>query len=198
MTIAVTPSSLPFKLPRSIVKQGEALIEQQMWCWGCDVRRKEGNLLLTYGFARRPSPQTRWHSAYTRAAQSGYFLTLWGWGLWIAAPDIGSLFLGRSGFRLGYTPQTDLYPQAWQPDQLPPLHEPRDPQEQHNALTLLGEALDRIAAYEAWLTTQLPIDYRTQTIAAWPLRRRYHGGVTASELAPSWHTLSEVIRKEYC
>ena len=27
-------------------------MEQQLWCWGRDVERPEGNLLMAYGFER--------------------------------------------------------------------------------------------------------------------------------------------------
>lgn len=54
-----------FRLPKAVEKQGEALLEQQMWCWGGDVRRQEGNLLLAYGCERRSAPNPRFHSAYS-------------------------------------------------------------------------------------------------------------------------------------
>ncbi len=67
-------------LPAAVRASGEALLDQQMWCWGCDVRRAEGNLLAEYGCTKRPSPDPRFHSAYTFPnALPGGALTLWGW-----------------------------------------------------------------------------------------------------------------------
>ena len=31
------------------------LLDQQLWCWGQDIRRVEGNALLTYGFTKHAS-----------------------------------------------------------------------------------------------------------------------------------------------
>src|SRR5687768_12975270 len=60
-TAITAPAAPAFRLPKALEKQGEALLEQQMWCWGCDVRRQEGNLLLAYGCERRASPDSRYH-----------------------------------------------------------------------------------------------------------------------------------------
>ena len=104
-------AGLLLKLPEGVFKTGIGLIDQEMWCWGCDVRRAEGNLLTQYGFTKRPSPEPRYHSAYTLyGVIPDGTLTLWGWGLWIAAPERGSLFISRDRFRVRWIPQTDLAP----------------------------------------------------------------------------------------
>jgi hypothetical protein len=53
------------RIPANIQRAVIPLLDQQMWCWGCDVRRTQGNLLLAYGAEKRPSPNARYHSAYT-------------------------------------------------------------------------------------------------------------------------------------
>lgn len=185
-----------FRLPPALIKQGEALLEQQMWCWGCDVRRKSGNLLLEYGFEQRTSPQPRYHSAYTCQLQPGCTLTLWGWGVWVADEGRGSLLLSRSRFRVGYTSQADLYPQAWCADDLAATRLPSTQVEQRSTLYLLETTCRWITGYERWLATQVDPTYREQACTAWPQRRRYRGGVPAAEIACRWQVLSEALSKE--
>jgi len=167
-----------------------------MWCWGCDVRRQEGNLLLAYGCERYPSPDPRFHSAYTSTLCADCVLTLWGWGVWIAREGTGSIFLSRSRFRVSFTPDVHLYPQAWQPDNLPSAKSPRDPTAQTNTCCLLAEAMTWIGEYEQWLACNTEPRYREAAIAAWPQRRRYHGGTVSSAMTTTWKTLAEFIREE--
>jgi hypothetical protein len=192
-----TPTAAPaFRLPKAIEKQGEVLLEQQMWCWGCDVRRQEGNLLLGYGFQKRQSTDPRYHSAYTYALCTDCALTLWGWGLWLARESYGSLFLSRARFRVTYTAAVDLCPQAWEVNALPPLQQPNQALGWHNSILLLAEVAAFVAHYEGWLATQLNENYRNHVIAEWPQRRRHRGGIAAADLAQTWLNLSQALHKE--
>ncbi|MDZ4769944.1 MAG: hypothetical protein SGJ24_12525 [Chloroflexota bacterium] len=184
------------KLPAALSRRGTALIEQQMWCWGCDVRRADGNLLLAYGCQQRPSPEPRYHSAYTVALCAGCALTLWGWGVWIAAQDHGSLFISRGGFRLRWSSHTDLSPQAWQARDLPLVSEPNG-ERQTDALHLLREAVTWIAGYERWLADCTAPTYREQVVVAWPQRRQYKGGVPSCELANAWADFAAVLQETF-
>lgn len=171
-------------------KTASMLIDQQMWCWGCDVRRKEGNLLLDYGAKKRPSPNPRYRSCYVFDSKTELVLSLWGWGLWIACADWGSLFIGRSRFQLRYTSDVILVPDAWCKKDLPAtdlvLNEDNFLQVNH----LLTRALRWIGGYEAWISTQVTSDYRERVLAKWPQRRRYKGGIPVAEMAEQWFQLS--------
>lgn len=193
----VTPPTVPaFRLPKALEKWGEALLEQQMWCWGCDVRRQEGNLLLAYGCEQHPSPDPRFHSAYSYQLCADCVLTLWGWGIWMAREGTGSMFLSRSRFRVSYTPEVHLYPQAWQEDDLPSVKSPRDPAAQTNTRCLLVKAIAWMGDYEHWLACHIEPHYREATVAAWPQRRRYRGGTPSAVLAQTWLNLLRLLREE--
>jgi hypothetical protein len=179
-----------FKMLR---KEGEALLEQQMWCWGCDVRRNRGNLLLEYGFEQHPSPIPRYHSAYRYTLNCGCVVTLWGWGLWIAGAKHGSTFISRSRFRVSYTPCVELRPKVWWVDDLPPTESASHIQERHHALTLLATSLRWISYYERWVLAQSGLDYRERTVCGWKHRRKYRGGIPPSEMALKWHSLSTLV-----
>ena len=42
-----------------IVEHPVDLFSQQIWCWGCDIRRPEGNWLVELGFERMAPPANR-------------------------------------------------------------------------------------------------------------------------------------------
>ena len=165
-----------------------------MWCWGCDVRHDDGNLLITYGAEKRSSPNPRFHSAYTFKVGQQSILNLWGWGIWIAHPSQGSLFISRSRFRVTYSATPTLKPQAWQVHDLPPMRGIRSESQSEAAYVLLATALHWISSYERWLWEQVKPTYREQAIASWPQRRRYKGGVPAEEMADRWFELAEQIQ----
>jgi hypothetical protein len=156
-----------------------------MWCWGCDVRRAEGNLLLAYGFEKRASPNPRYHSAYTLRVCATCALTVWGWGLWVAHADYGSAFISRSRFNAAYTPDVILAPCAWQADELP-LPRATGVIEPFPVSMLLMQVCRCAACYETWLLEQVGVGYRESVSAAWPERRRHRGGTPAERMAQSW------------
>jgi hypothetical protein len=56
------------------------LLHQQCWCWGCDIKRSDGNLLGRYG-ARRVPPETRRRdcsTAYHVVCGDDTRIALWG------------------------------------------------------------------------------------------------------------------------
>ena len=107
------------KIPNHATQTAKMLIDQQMWCWGCDVKRAGGNLLSLHGADKRPSPNPRYNSAYVFQLDEKTVLNLWGWGLWIACPRRGSLFIGRSRFHVCYIRDVIPIPNAWRKRDLP-------------------------------------------------------------------------------
>jgi hypothetical protein len=181
-------------LPAAVRASGEILLDQQMWCWGCDVRRADGNLLMKYGCVKRPSPDPRYHSAYTfPSALPGGALTLWGWGVWIAAPDHGSLFVSRSRFCARWLLQVDLAPSAWQERDLPPGASQIDLPCAHD---LMCAACRWIANYEGWVMDCCNHSYRAQALDAWPARRKHNGGVSAEHMAARWGDMSSALSRQ--
>lgn len=173
------------------------LLDQQMWCWGCDVRRTQGNLLLAYGAAKRPSPDARYHSAFTFKPDKDTVLNLWGWGIWLAHSHCGSLFVSRSRFRSRYSREVIPMPDAWQARDLPPMTGVRDDTEAEHATNLLATALNWIGGYEDWLRSQVEPEYRERVLTAWPQRKQHKGGIPAAEMPTYWFELSAKITKEH-
>lgn len=173
------------------------LIDQQMWCWGCDVRRTDGNFLLLYGAQKRPSPNPRYNSTYVFPIDATTMLNLWSWGVWIASAHGGSLFIARSRFQMRYMRDAILMPDVWRKRDLPIKEDlALDRDDLAHCRGLLATALRWIGTYEVWLNRQVSSDYRDRTLANWPQKNRYKGGIPASEMAMRWFELSTALMPE--
>jgi len=181
------------KIPNHSQQTAKMLIDQQMWCWGCDVRRAEGNLLLLYGADKRPSPNPRYSSAYVFQLEGQAIINLWGWGVWLACPSLGSLFIARSRFNVFYTPEVIPIPDVWCKRDLPPMGLTESTVNLTHTHNLLAKALSWIGNYEVWVNTQAISDYRERVLTKWPQKRRYKGGIPAPEMAEQWFKLSTSV-----
>ncbi len=174
-------------LPSEVRRQGTPLLNQQCWCWGCDIRRAEGNLLLAYGFTRqRPPAGQQGSSAYSLRLVNGQALVLWGFGLFYGHPALGGLYLARSGFapRLLDDPTPPAH--AWSWEQLAAAYAPRDVQAWWRAHRLLALAADWIAGYERWVVTTYGLAYRAACVAAWR-----KAALPATAMADAWRDLAQ-------
>lgn len=185
------------RIPADIQRIAVPLIDQQMWCWGCDVRRAQGNLLVAYGAHKRPSADDRYHSAYSFHLDDHAVLSLWGWGLWLAHPAKGSLFISRSRFRARYSATVTLMPDAWQVRDLPPMSGIRHDNDSAHADALLSTALVWIGAYERWIAGQTESAYRASVMSTWPQRRQYKGGIPSADMADLWFELGQRVTTSY-
>ena len=80
-------------------KIGTTLLDQQLWCWGQDIRRAEGNALLAYGFTKHRPPEGKHGStAYEWRGSGSSRVILWGFGFFYGDGDRGGLFLQRYKF----------------------------------------------------------------------------------------------------
>lgn len=174
-------------LPVAVRRRGAPLLNQQCWCWGCDIRRAAGNLLLAYGCTRqRPPAGQQGSSAYTLWLPNGQALVLWGFGLFYGHPALGGLYLARSGFapRLLDDPTPPAH--AWSWEQLAAAYAPRDVQDWWRAHHLLALTADWIAGYERWVVATCGLAYRTACVAAWR-----KAALPAPAMAAAWRDLAQ-------
>jgi hypothetical protein len=170
-------------LPLPLRRLGSHLLEVQMWCFGCDVRSAQGNLLMQYGFRRVASPEPRFHSAYEH--ENG--LKLWSWGMWMCQNG-GSLYVPRQRFELFYTPCV-VTPRIWQPNDLPETLTVPAPLGNHPVRLLLGALCDAVCAYETWLCETLGSAYRQRAIDSQPAARASKD-IRAQYLVSHWQSIS--------
>jgi hypothetical protein len=169
-----------------------ALMSQQIWCWGQDVKRPEGNWLAEIGFVRNPPPEHRkdCSSVYTLAIGPTRRIVLRGFGVYIGDDEVGGLFIERYGFAPKFSPMSNLACPPWSDKDLPAFDTPKRGQ-QCDCMILLLRLLDWIRDYEFDLTSRLGIDYRKNTIAKWNNGKRLF--IPAEQMASSWRKLSMLI-----
>lgn len=172
-------------------RYGASLFNQQMWCWGCDVRRAEGNLLIAYGFERHaPPPDTRYNSSYHLQLSPDQSCALWGFGMHYRDAAVGAMFLKRFGF----TPEllSDNAPptSAFEPAHLSPARSLVTRADSTSARDLLVTSLRWIAAYEEWVQATVGVEHRRQTLETWrSMRKRV---VTEPDaVAAAWRSLAD-------
>ncbi len=168
----LTPGMRP--LPSPLRRRGAALLHQQCWLWGQDIKCAEGNLLLQYGFDRlRPPADVVGSTQYTLLLPCGNRVRLWGFGLSFGTAD--GLYLNRFDF----TPRAARASDLWQgPQEMAGLPRSAD-------LSRLSAMLEWISRYEAWIAASQGASYRRTTLAGWKLRVS-----TPTLLARSWSDLA--------
>lgn len=171
-------------------KLGRILLDQQMWCWGRDIVRPEGNALVEYGFRVQRTPEgLRANSAYTFDPVPHRYVKLWGFGLLWTNEGAGSLLLERRRFSPRLVPEPEAFEEVWRAEQAPTTLRPRSGRERALAGRLLTDALSWIAGYERWAQRTLGADYRELCVAMW--RKE---SVPGPEVAHCWERLARCFR----
>ena len=177
-------------LPAQARNLAPKLLDQQLWCWGCDIRRAEGNLLSAYGLVKLSAPEgVKQSSAYTLCFVNGAQITLWAFGVFYGAPERGGIFVKRGGFTALYTPAQRLPTTRWcaAPQGAPP----DTAQACAHTVHLLAALSAWIADYEAWIARQTSPDYRAACVEAWFAHKR---AVAAEAMIEAWLSIAEACR----
>ena len=88
-----------------LIKHAVELLSQQVWCWGRDILRPDGNWLIEVGFDRIEPPDDRegCSSVYSLALPNDRCVVLRGFGVFYGDICHGGVFLRRYEFRPKYT-----------------------------------------------------------------------------------------------
>lgn len=173
-------------------KLGANLMNQQCWCWGCDIRRSKGNLLLAFGFERmRPPEGISGSSCYRFALRSGRVVLLWGFGVLIE-DRVRAIHLGRFQFEPQLCAALGDGRICWSCDGLTPLRRPSSTRELTLAGSLCSELLNFISDYESWVAETVGIRYRQQTVDKFK-----HATYSAAEAKLLWPRLAKQVARYY-
>ncbi len=167
-------------------RRAVALLDQQLWCWGRDIARPKGNVLLGLGMCRhRCIDPGHGSTAYTGRVAGDGVVWLWGFGLVYCLPNLGGVFLRRDGSApvLVDEPQQPVH----LPEQLAPFVRPNTARQGATAGALIRAAAAWVAGYEHWVAETLGITYREATLAA----RDKKTAVPAKEMARAWEHLAK-------
>ncbi|MBM3980693.1 MAG: hypothetical protein FJ304_10485 [Planctomycetes bacterium] len=168
-------------------RHASVLLDQQLWCWGRDVVRPEGNLLLALGMCRyRAATAAGATSAYTGRVAGG---TVWLWGFGVLYSDDatgGTVFLQRYDFvpKLVARP---LGAPVYRSTDLPGLARPSSAGERALARTLVRRVAEWVARYEHWVAENHGVAYRRAALAA----RDRSPAVPAERMAAGWERVAK-------
>ena len=172
-----------------IRKTGTLLLDQQLWCWGQDIRRVDGNALLAYGFTRHRPPEGKHGSpAYEWRGSGRSRIILWGFGFFYGDGGRRGIFLRRYKFAPKQTASVYFSLPIWNLGQLPELTQPCDAEGWRRVFSLLTQGLTWIADYERWIISEYGLDYRQRCTDAWKKKR-----IPAHEMAAKWQELVEYL-----
>jgi hypothetical protein len=170
----------------ALIPIGRALLDQQLWCWGRDIRHPGGNVLRRYGFlAQRPAHPDRGSTAYVLDSCAERTLVLWGFGVFCGDAAGGGLFLKRYEYTPRLTAQ-HLPPWVlWHPGHLPPGRDPESSDDRIRLQGLYTDALEWIASYERWVAERFGLAYRRRCVAGWA-----RALIPADAMAATWDALA--------
>lgn len=185
---AAVESSGPRVSEADLLRRGVGLLNQQVWCWGRDVVRAEGNWLVEAGFERLEAPADREHcsSVYTLELPTGRRVVLRGFGVFYGDDRLGGVFLRRYEFRPRYTPLAKLECPPWLGEDLPKLGAP-DASRRDACVSLALDLIDWIAGYEADVGERLGVGYRQTTLDTWEHAKQPI--IPADAMADAWRAL---------
>ncbi len=177
------------------IEHAVGLLSQQVWCWGRDILRPEGNWLLEIGFERIEPPANRQpcSSVYSLGLPQGRCVVLRGFGVFYGDRERGGVFLPRYQFLPRYTKQATLERPPWSDSDLPSLRPPSKSQSPFCA-SLTLDLIDWIRTYEVNVVDRLGIEYRRSTLVKWDDGKQRF--TPAEEMARAWRLLGIALAED--
>lgn len=174
-------------LPADVRRCGRVLLNQQLWLWGQDIRRPEGNALIEHGFTRlKPPDGVRGSNTYVLQLPCGARVFLWAFGFCYQRPGCGGIFMPRFSFTPRLARCDDLPAAVWSATQLGAYRPPRDSRQWARAWSHFIPALRWVADYERWIGGARSSEYRRVCIDSWRQTQ-----VHAACLGAEWEALAE-------
>ncbi len=143
-----------------------ALLHQQCYCFGADIRNASGNLLVSYGFGRKRSTHAseQRSSQYSLVCDDGSVLSVFAFGFCCTGSDGRGAYVNRYRFEpLPVTLELDR-PDAWSIDEAELLKLADSNAAREAARWWIGLGCAHIAAYEEHVLATMGIPYRRATL----------------------------------
>lgn len=168
-------------------RRAALLLDQQLWCWGRDVTRPQGNVLLGLGMCRyRSAAPGPGRTAYTGRVAGDGVVWLWGFGLLFCLPERGGVFLRRNRFEpllIERPPERPVH----RSEDVGPLVRPVTARQKATAGELVRAAAAWAAGYEHWVAETFGRAYREATLTA----RERAPAISAGDMAGAWEHLAK-------
>ena len=181
---------------RDLIDRGILLLSQEIWCWGRDILRPEGNFLQEIGFHRIKPPEghDECSSVYSLELPGDRVVVLRGFGVFYGDRRLGGVFLPRYEFRPQYTKVARLDAQPWLYADLPDMHPPTQRQLASCAVLTLG-LIDWIRSYEVKIAELLGVGYRRSTLVQWDNGERPI--ILAEDMPREWRSLGIAMAADF-
>ena len=171
---------------------GIDLLSQQIWCWGKDILRPEGNLLVEQGFEliKAPAERKRTKNIYSMYLPEGQRVILRGFGVVYCDERYGSIFVPRYEFIPKYASHSELKTLPWGSDDLLEFMPPTD-DEKKGCSVMMSDLIDWIIAFERQLPSDVGAEYRPDTLVSWDNGKRRV--IPAQDTISEWEKLRNEI-----
>ncbi len=126
-----------------LISRAVKLLSQQVWCWGRDIERIEGNWLMEIGF-ERTEPTFRCEncdSIYSLELSNGKRVILRAFGVFYGNDQKEGIYLPRYEFLPKYLRRLNIKNLPWEKNDLPELHFPNN-SEVSNCVCLVTELVN--------------------------------------------------------
>lgn len=163
------------------------LLDQQLWCFGQDIRRAEGNVLTGLGMCRaRPVNGKTFSTLYMARLPGGRSLWLWAFGVLLRDPQLGAVWIKRYGFDpmlVANPPESPFH----SPEELGARIRPVGAAQKERVRQLVQALAGWMARYEHWVGENLGAKYRQATLLGKPTPAE----VPAREMAAAWERIAQ-------
>jgi hypothetical protein len=171
---------------KPLKRLGISLYDQQLWCWGYDIRQ-QGNLLLRYGFAQYRQDKSCGGTAYTVHLPENAVLRLWGGSLVYHDRTLGALHLKRYEF------EPRLMPVQYELSYATPENStiPQNADECLMAARLAARCMCWTAEYERWVVETAGLAHREASVQPWKQNTVFP--IAPSEMSALWDECAAAI-----
>ena len=181
-----------FSSEKILISRASRLLSQQVWCWGRDIERSEGNWLMEIGFDRIEPEFKCDHcdSIYTLELPNGKRVMLRAFGVFYGNDQKEGIYLPRYDFLPKYSRRLNIKNPPWEKKDLPKLNFPNN-LEVSNCIFLVSELVNWIRTYEENVVNILGLDYRKSTLLEWIKIRGLV--IPAEDMVSEWKFLETQI-----
>ena len=177
---------------KTLISRAVKLLSQQVWCWGRDIERIEGNWLMEIGF-ERTEPTFRCEncdSIYSLELSNGKRVILRAFGVFYGNDQKEGIYLPRYEFLPKYLRRLNIKNLPWEKNDLPELHFPNN-SEVSNCVCLVTELVNWMRTYEENVANILGLDYRKSTLYEW--QKIVGSIIPAEDMISEWKFLETKI-----
>ena len=180
---------------KTLISRAVKLLSQQVWCWGRDIERIEGNWLMEIGF-ERIEPTFRcenYDSIYSLELSNGKRVILRAFGVFYGNNQKEGIYLPRYEFLPKYLRRLNIKNIPWEKNDLPELYFPNN-SEVSNCVRLVTELVNWIRTYEENVANILGLDYRKSTLYEW--QKIVGSIIPAKNMISEWRFVETEISEE--